>query len=295
MSSSPPPLPSSTATYADVAYWDARFSHEAEFEWCGRYEDFRGAAAPHLRAARRVLVLGNGSSSLPLSLAADPGLPALSSIVVTDASGVAVAKGRARAAADAAAVAADAAARGRAEPPADLTWALADAGALPFADASFDAVIEKGVFDALAARHAGADPWAPPPALVADVGGAAAEARRVLAPAGGVLVSLSFAQPHFRTPLLASRARWAGVDAAPFGDDAGAIRYFMYVCRRGGEEEDGAGAGAGAGASRDPAAALVHWTPAVGFTHDHMEGEDFLMRCGLSEDEDECERERGGA
>ena len=228
-------LPTSTATYGDVAYWNSRFEEETDFEWCGRYDEFSAIALAALSSARRILILGNGTSALPLALAADAGLAELQEVVVTDAASVAVDRGRSRATADAAAVTAAAAACGRTTPPATLTWSVADAAAIPFPDASFDAVVEKGVLDALAARHAGADPWAPPPGLVTDVGGAAAEVARVTR-RGGVLLSVSFAQPHFRRPLLlASGANvWSDVTVTPFGEDKGAIQYFAYVCVRGG-------------------------------------------------------------
>ena len=114
-------LPTSTATYGDVAYWNSRFEEETDFEWCGRFDQFAPIARSALASARRILILGNGTSDLPLALAADAGLRELKEVVVTDAATVAVDRGRARAAADAAAVTAAAAASGRSTPPATLT------------------------------------------------------------------------------------------------------------------------------------------------------------------------------
>jgi hypothetical protein len=61
------------------------------------------------------------------------------------------------------------------------------------------------------------------------------------------------------------------------------LRYFLYVCARGSKGEGGGGEGG----DRDDPAALVSWRPHVAPTHDHMEGEDYLLRCGLGGSESE--------
>lgn len=247
--------------YGDVAYWDARFAAGEEGkEWLGAWAALRAAALPHLAGASRILILGNGSSRLPWDLANDGALAGVD-VVASDASTVAVARGEAT------------------DPHPRIAWTVADVAALPFPDGSFDAVVEKGVLDALAARHARADPWRPPPELRADLAAALGEAHRVLTPSG-VILSVSFAQPHFRLPLLHSPA-WDWTPAGvPFGDDADALRYFLYACRRGSSVGGEGGEGGGAAAAPDPAS-LVAWRPAVAPTHDHMDGEDYLLRCGL--------------
>lgn len=257
-------VPADVTAYGDAGYWDARFAAGDDgTEWLGAWASVRGAALPHLRNASRILILGNGSSRLPWDLAGEAGLAGVE-VVASDVSAVAVARGAA------------------ADPHPRIAWAVADVVALPFDDASFDAVVEKGVLDALAARHARSDPWRPPPQLRADLAAALDEAHRVLTP-DGVLLSVSFAQPHFRLPLLrCPRWDWAPQGGA-FGDDADALRYFLYVCARGSKGEGGGGEGG----DRDDPAALVSWRPHVAPTHDHMEGEDYLLRCGLGGSESE--------
>jgi ubiquinone/menaquinone biosynthesis C-methylase UbiE len=73
-----------------------------------------------------------------------------------------------------------------------------DARALRFAEGSFDAVIDKGTFDAIVCT----------PDDDAAVSQACAEVARVLGP-GGVFVSVSLAPPRRRLPLLKHPA-WTG-------------------------------------------------------------------------------------
>lgn len=132
-----------------------------------------GARASPRPAARRVLVLGSGTSRLPLHLASEGALlPELEEVVATDLSAVAVEKMAARTRKEETerggggreeegggeeeedcygddGEAAKEEKKKKSKPQGRITWAVADMLSLPFPDASFDAVIDKGVLDAL--------------------------------------------------------------------------------------------------------------------------------------------------
>ncbi|CAI7886449.1 unnamed protein product [Closterium sp. NIES-54] len=72
-----------------------------------------------------------------------------------------------------------------------MTWAVADMMALPFPDACFDVVLEKGVLDVLLVDSD--SPWHVPPSIVHRVHTALSQAHRVLTPHGRLL-SITFGQ-----------------------------------------------------------------------------------------------------
>ena len=247
-SPSPPPssVPKDTRDYSRIEYWDRRFETEEEYEWCGRFEDFRGLLVAALEGKKRVLVLGSGTSRLPFDLAAEKEalLPELEEVVATDLSAVAVEKMAARTLREEAEREEEeregndgdgddgdgdgdeetAKQEKRKSKRARITWQVADMLSLPFPDASFDAVIDKGVLDALFAGFgspgggggggsAGGgekeqrrfDKWRPretAPLLWDSAQKALRESHRVLNPSGGCYVQVSFEQPHFRRPFL---------------------------------------------------------------------------------------------
>ena len=57
--------------YLSAAYWDSRFQQETSYEWLQSYEALRPLLAKHLKSSDRILIVGNGTSALPLDLAAD--------------------------------------------------------------------------------------------------------------------------------------------------------------------------------------------------------------------------------
>ena len=338
---SPPPcsssavVPRSTRDYSRIEYWDKRFETEEEYEWCGRYEDFRSLLVAALkgggggsdggddgdgdkgdarppppsppRAARRVLVLGSGTSRLPFDLAAERALllPELEEVVATDLSAVAVGKMAARTRLreeeaerggdgemgdgdgddDDGATAKKQKGKGKSKARARITWQVADMLSLPFPDASFDAVIDKGVLDALFAGFGGTeegskkqryDKWRPretAPDLWDLAQRALRESHRVLDPEGGRYVQVSFEQPHFRRPFLdAPGLSWRGKETA-FGEQGG-LQFFFYLRRRGNGGDEGEEAAA---SSEIPSGYKPDESP----MHDHMDEEDFLLRTSL--------------
>lgn len=270
------------AAYGDPAYWDDRFQGEDAYEWCGDWEALKESVLPALAGAQRVLILGSGSSSLPFDLAASAAasLPHLEEVVATDISPTAVSKIAAKAA--------------------DLTGsavkvsaAVADMLALPFPDASFDAVVEKGTFDCLeVATDVGGgrapDRWDPPLDVRARMHGAVGEAHRVLKPDGGVLVSVTWATPLFRRGHYYDDARydWGGPDAV-VAAVGGSVPVVLYALKRGERAE-------GAAWARGPPGEVTRTGGGEGLpaapAHEHMDRDDFIfgIGCVSSGDEEEA-------
>jgi len=280
-------LPPGVASYGDPTYWEARFAGgEEAYEWCGGWGDgcLAGACRPALSAARRVLVLGAGASSLPFDLA-DEGeagmLPLLEAVVATDISPTAVARMGARIA------------RRTRGGRVALSAAVADMTSLPYPAASFDAILEKGTFDVLeVAGDDGRppDPWAPPPEVAARMHAALGEAHRVLTPAGGLLLSITWAPPLFRRGhyLDDPRYDWGGPEAV-VGGVGGAVPIVAYSLTRGcppAERARWARPRPGErGAGEPPPAGLPRATG-----HDHMDDEDaFLGAIGVGDSDDDDE------
>ena len=331
-------VPKSTRDYSKIEYWDKRFETEEEYEWCGRFEDFRellvaalrgggggggggggekggdgkqGDGATQPRAAKRVLVLGSGTSRLPFDLAAERRLllPDLEEVVATDLSAVAVEKMTAKTRREEeeeeeeeekgkVGDGGDSSDKNRKPKPprAGVTWAVADMLSLPFPDASFDAVIDKGVLDALFAGFGSGggsgegesaskqryDRWRPQesaPELWSLAQRALSESYRVLRPEGGCYIQVSFEQPHFRRPFLdAAGLSWQGYETA-FGEPGG-LQFFFYLRRRrrrrGGLLFDSSSSSAAAEIPPPPVA--ESYRPSESPMHAHMDEEDFLMR-----------------
>jgi SAM-dependent methyltransferase len=286
-------LPADVAAYGDPAYWDARFETEDAHEWCGDWAALAGAVLPHLAGARRILVLGAGTSSLPFDLAASEGLRHLEEVVATDISPTAVAKlaGRAER------MASTATSTTSTTTPARVTAAVADMLALPFPESAFDAVIEKGTLDCLevAGADGGApDRWDPPPCVRGRMHAALGEAHRVLKKDGGIFLSVTWAPPHFRRGHYYDDPRydWGGPDAV-VAAVGGSVPVVLYALRRGDREKC-------AQWRRRPPAELTRRRGEgdeggeeglpVAPSHEHMDREDFLLGIGggggSSEDED---------
>lgn len=187
--------------YGSVSYWDQRYARasDADFdadEWYGGpgvTAVLAAVAALNLPPTSPVLEVGCGGGRLADLLASSStGLV----VTATDLSAVAVERRRARAAAGGAAAS---------NAP---TFAVADATALPFPDASLSLLIDKGTLDALDCGENGPSQ------------AALAEGARVLRP-GGFLVLASCRDPAARAPLVdplfetvAVAEVWADVDGA---------------------------------------------------------------------------------
>ena len=167
--------------YTSVDYWDQRYTKEEHFEWLDQgYE-------PMLRLilrdipdkCARILMLGCGSSRL----SADLYEHGFHDILSTDISAVCIQKQSAK----------------HEEDKTGLKWQVMDMSKMTYADKSFDVVIEKTALDSLLAHER--SQWDVCPESQKIVRDSLHHISRVLKP-GGMFLSLTFAQPHFRYCLL---------------------------------------------------------------------------------------------
>ena len=186
-------------------------------------------------------------------------LSGLRHVVSTDASATVVEAMRARAAA-----------RGCT----DIAWEVADLLALPYADATFDIVIEKGVLDCFLVDQRSF--WQLDEAAQARVATVLSECHRVLTPRGALL-SITFAAPHLRRPLLQRGAFTWRCAHDTFGDE---WAYYFYTLRKGRKQPHEADADEAAAA----AALRPVLPPGECMTQEHMDDESFLMGAMLDAD-----------
>lgn len=202
--------------YAKKAFWDLRFSTEEVHEWLGGFANYREvirAVAPP--GPVRVLLVGNGTSELPLHMAED----GYTNVTASDYSEVVIERMAARHASHPAVVAGA------------VKFAVADMTALPFADGSFDVVIDKAAMDAMMAD--GGDTWDAPEHLLELTRKVMRETARVLVPGTGVYQQISFGQPHFRKKyLVQDRELWAEGGKVDVKELPVGLGYFSYVLRR---------------------------------------------------------------
>ena len=247
--------PAHVSRYAAAEYWDSRFEQEDEYEWFRGYEAFRHLVERQVQPHHRVLVLGCGNSALAEDLWRLSGVTAIES---TDLSATVVERMRARAL--------------KQGLPPTLTWSVADMRSLPFVASSFDCVIEKGALDCL--QVGVRDPWNLPDDVQQTCRQVLEEAHRVLRP-GGCFLSVTFSAPHFRRPLLRDGPFTWRVAHDTFG---GEWHYHLYTCVTGQKGAD----------EVEPDERLADSQPWTGepLTHEHMDEPDYLMRCGLDEEEE---------
>ena len=174
--------------YTLKSYWEERFRTEASFDWLCTFSQIHELIAPFLGdpSTSRVLILGNGTSPLPLELAA----AGFSRVTATDYVGAVVDAMRARPAG------------------APVAWAVADMLALPASGlGAFDVVIDKGAMDAIVSAEG--DSWQPRAEALAASRAVCSGVAALLAK-GGVFLQVSFSQPHFRSLHLLQRCGGGG-------------------------------------------------------------------------------------
>jgi len=191
--------------YASVDYWNERYSNETEYDWLGDYNVFKELIHKHVSKSERILMVGCGNSQLSEQMFKD----GYENIISTDISEVCIANQK------------------RAFP--HLTWQVADIMHLKdFNDDSFDVVIEKATLDALLVGEK--SPWHPSDEAQQTIDACLTEISRVIKPKNGRFLSLTFAQPHFRTPFYSKPKYLWCVDYQTFGTG---FHYFCYVMTKG--------------------------------------------------------------
>lgn len=241
--------PSSVLTYLDPHYWNDRFSKEEHYEWLKDYSHFRHLILDHIHPNFSVLELGCGNSQLSDEMYKN----GIKNITCTDLSPIAVEKVQKRL---------------LLKEFKEIKAMVADMLDLPFADETFDVVIEKGTMDVLFVDSG--DPWNPKADTVSKVMAMLQGIHRVLKP-DGIYISISFGQPHFRRPLFeAPNFTWS-MKWSTFGDG---FHYFFYTLKKGTRSLK----------SIQPSERLN--SPSICLFQDELEGEDYIFKINLDDIED---------
>uniref|UniRef100_A0A803LP06 EEF1A lysine methyltransferase 4 n=1 Tax=Chenopodium quinoa TaxID=63459 RepID=A0A803LP06_CHEQI len=241
--------PSSVLTYLDPLYWNDRFAKEEHYEWLKDYSHFRHLILENIQPNSSVLELGCGNSQLSDEMYKN----GIKNITCTDLSPIAVEKVQKRL---------------LLKEFKEIKAMVADMLDLPFADDSFDVVIEKGTMDVLFVDSG--DPWNPKAETVSKVMAMLQGIHRVLKP-NGIYISISFGQPHFRRPLFEAPDFTWSMKWSTFGDG---FHYFFYTLKKGTRSLN----------NYQPSERLN--LPSICLYQDELEGEDFLFRTNIVELED---------
>lgn len=247
------PLPSNNAQYLENDYWNTRFEAEQQYDWFKDYSQFKHLLTPHIQPSNSILILGCGNSSLTQDLYED-GYKDLTSI---DLSPVVINNMQATAAAVS---------------QCDIKWQVADMLDLPFADHTFDVVIEKGTMDVLFVDND--QPFDARAEVKKRVFQMLHETHRVLK-SDGLFVSVTFAQPHFRKPFLLSQEFSWNISVSTFGEG---FHYYVYTLQKGRRTETDHPVPFG-WPTRDPAAPSGFADSTM--QHDHMDHADYLLSIDL--------------
>uniref|UniRef100_A0A3P9PQQ8 EEF1A lysine methyltransferase 4 n=2 Tax=Poecilia reticulata TaxID=8081 RepID=A0A3P9PQQ8_POERE len=199
-------LPDKNSSYKDVTYWDDRYRTEQHYDWLGSFSSFKHLLEKIIKKEDSILILGCGNSSLGGDMYG-AGYRAITNI---DYSSVCIGAMSAR----------------YSSCP-GMTWHQMDVRQLSFADASFDAILEKATLDAIMVEEK--SPWEVSPETSSFIHQALIEISRCLKP-GGRFVSITFAQPFFRKRLYARTAYNWSVRHDSYGEG---FEYFVYVMTKG--------------------------------------------------------------
>lgn len=108
-----------------------------------------------------------------------------------------------------------------------MSWLVMDINNLEFENESFDCVIEKGTLDALLVDEK--DPWNIGQENLIKIDKILEKVSKILKK-GGIFISITFAQPHFRKQLYAhDKFNWS-IKLYTVGDT---FHYFIYVMKIG--------------------------------------------------------------
>jgi len=198
-------LPPCNASYKDVEYWDSRYKVEQRYDWLADYGGVKHLLEDKLKKFKKdakILHLGCGNSSLPLDLYKD----GWTNITNIDISEVVVDRMK--------------------EQHRQMDWITMDMTNMTFSDDTFDIVLEKATLDSLLVEDK--SPWAQDTPGKKLVVSSLREVARVMK-TGGMFVSITFTQPHFRVPLLCSPGLGWSVEVEEFSRDGGFPFYHMAM------------------------------------------------------------------
>ncbi|CAG0898057.1 unnamed protein product [Darwinula stevensoni] len=197
--------------YFDVGYWNSRYEAEASYEWLVDYQTLKEHLNGLMSRDGNILVLGCGNSSLSEDLYND----GYKRITNVDYSPVVIESMRSRSAAAS-----------------SMAWLVGDVRDLDFRPSEFDTVLEKATLDSLLVRET--DPWHLSAEASSLLHRVLHKVSEILRP-GGRLISVSFAQPHFRSwvygkPEYRWSVEWRSVSPSPSSD---AFAYHLYWMTKG--------------------------------------------------------------
>lgn len=169
--------------FSKKEYWNERFTEEEAYDWLVKFDELSKHILCHLNRDDRILVIGCGNSSFSQELY-DAGFENVTNI---DFSDVVIDKMRAM----------------HQEIRPKMQWICADMCNLVdthFSPNSFDVIIDKATIDAIMVDEG--DVWDPDLAVIEKCDQMLQGFSILLDSSKGKLISLSFAQPHFRTKYL---------------------------------------------------------------------------------------------
>ena len=237
----------SNIQYKDPEYWDQRFAEEDSYEWLASYSDISGLfkdALNRIGPNAKILQLGCGNSKLALDLYED----GFEDITNIDISEVVIEKMQVKFP--------------------YMKFVKMDMTKLDFGSKQFDLVIEKATLDALLVDSK--SPWDLTSNGSKQVLEALHSVKSVLQP-GGVFMSITFSQPHFRVPLLAQPGLDWAIQVDKFTTTGGVLDYYTFKCSDG-----------------SPANAVAEWCVSNGpniemnDTWTSSDEEDYLTKIGTS-------------
>lgn len=219
--------------FAEKSYWEDRFNNEESYEWLLSYKDIEKNINSHLNHNDNILIVGCGNSNFSSDLY-DQGYH---NIVNIDFSEVVIDRMKK--------------ANDTSRP--DMKWLVMDMTKMSFDINTFDVVIDKASMDALCVDEK--DVWDPLEGVIENVHLMCTDISRILKP-NGIFLSLSFAQPHFRTKYLYGSRINGNVISNPYEimrgyshqyswtlahekimkGDVGTIEFYLYHMKKGQEQ-----------------------------------------------------------
>ncbi|TPX49968.1 hypothetical protein SeMB42_g00561 [Synchytrium endobioticum] len=205
-------LPSKNASYGTKEYWDSRYKSETgqTFDWFKEYSALKSQFNEFIPCDSKILHLGTGNSTLPEDMAdggyQDQTAVDYSSIVIESMNRRPARRG--------------------------LAYLEADVFQLDlrFASSSFDVAVDKGTLDAFLTHERDHDPWNPSSETKVTVAKYLQQISYVLK-SNGLFIHVTFAQPHFRKPLLALLPDTLTLVSTRTIQGDG-FDYFLYLCRK---------------------------------------------------------------